>query len=95
MVLGEGAGGKDVYVLSVREHKMGVNGAACLMLDASDWPQLEGYVEHVRPLLDPASPAPPWTAGQRSPPGEVPRSTLRFLSSYSNQSWKNRSDECG
>ena len=34
--------------------------AACLMLDASDWPQLKGYVEHVRPLLDPASPAPPW-----------------------------------
>lgn len=58
-MLGEGAGRKDVYVLSVREHKTGVNGAACLMLDASDCPQLKGYVKHVHPLLDPASPAPP------------------------------------
>ena len=58
LVLGEGAGGKDVYVLSVREHKTGVKGAARLMLDASDWPQLKGYVEHVRPLLDPEGKSP-------------------------------------
>ena len=41
LVLGEGAGGKDVYILSVCEHKTGVKSAACLMLDETDWPQLK------------------------------------------------------
>ena len=48
----------DVYVLSVHEHKMGVNSAARLMLDASDWPKLKGYVEHGHPLLDPEDKSP-------------------------------------
>jgi len=57
-VFGEGAGGKDVYVPSVREHKTGVKGAAYLMLDETDWPQLKGYVEHVRPIMDPEGKSP-------------------------------------
>ena len=45
MVLGEGEQGSDVYVLSVKEHKTSVKGAARLMLTADDWPKLLQYVQ--------------------------------------------------
>ena len=53
LVLGEGQRGEDVFVMSVREHKTWVKGAARLMLTSNDLPKLEGYVNHIRPLLDP------------------------------------------
>ncbi len=45
LVLGEGPGGTDVFVMSVREHKTGVKGPACLMLTSDDVPKLSAYVE--------------------------------------------------
>ena len=53
-VLGEGQSGEDVFVMSVREHNTGVKGAARLMVTSKNMLKLEGYVNHIRPLLDPA-----------------------------------------
>ena len=52
-MLGEGQSSEDVFVMSVQEHNTGVKGAARLMITSKNMLKLEGYVNHIRPLLDP------------------------------------------
>ena len=53
LVLGEGQRGEDMFVMSVREHKTWVKGAARPCSPQTTYRSWEGYVNHIRPLLDP------------------------------------------